>query len=152
MKPLIKTQRRLPSWHSLETSWRSLCARSQSQQARPRMPCCRCHSIVNTAAPAGCGKLLKWPHICMRLMGFYCVVLEQIKKRYLLIWGRTKKRSASGTNTTPLSHTLKHSFEFSTLSVFEMAFPEIVIDCLIGCLRVPSNCFSALFQVCVRRE
>ncbi len=86
------------------------------------------------------------------LMGFYCVVLEQIKKQYLLIWGRTKKRSASGTNTTPLSHTLKHSFEFSTLSVFEMAFPEIVIDCLIGCLRVPSNCFSASFQVCVRRE
>lgn len=105
VKLLIKTQRTLPSWHSLETQ-RSPCTHSvsagTSQSATLQMPQYREHSSA--------GRLWQAAEVATHLhalMGFHCAVREQIKKQYLPIWGRTKERSASGTNTTPLLHTLK---------------------------------------------
>ncbi len=88
-----------------------------SQNAVLQMPQYREHS--SAGQPWQAAEVATHLHA---LMGFYCDVHEQIKKQYLLIWGRTKERSASGTNTTPLPHTLKHSFEFFTVECFWNGF------------------------------
>lgn len=116
-KLLIKTQRTLP--FLAFTGDTALPAHSftesagTSQYAVLQMPQYREHCSAGRLWQAA--KVTAHLHA---LMGFYCALRGQIKKQYLLIWGRTKERSASGTNTTPLPHTLKHSFEFFNLECF----------------------------------
>lgn len=118
-----------------------------SQSAALQMPQYREHS--SAGRPWQAAEVAAHLH---ELMGFYCAVCEQIKKQYLLIWGRTKERSVSETNTTlSMPQWIAALGTAHRLVFLNWLFWIIVIEGLIGCLRVLSDRFTALFQVCVCR-